>query len=200
MKKSPFLLILLFALPACFKKQQVVTTKSAPASKDSGWEKTGQSVRFDDDVDEFFLEDDEEGNVFEQGISANDQVLEMAELPLDQQDTEVIQFDFDRTKVKPSEKEKVSRNVEHVKDVLNDNSKAVAVIDGHSCKIAKSQTYNYMISQERAENVSKEYISKGVPENRIKALGHGSSELLTDADGKESQAPNRRAETKFVKS
>ncbi|OGB83599.1 hypothetical protein A3F66_03360 [candidate division TM6 bacterium RIFCSPHIGHO2_12_FULL_32_22] len=200
MKKSPFLLVLLFALPACFKKQPVVTTKPAPAVTDSGWEKTGPSVRFDDDVDEFFLEDDEEGNVFEQGISGNDQVLEMAELPLEQQDTEVIQFDFDRTKVKPSEKEKVARNVEHVKDVLNDNPQAVTVVDGHSCKIAKSQTYNYMISQERAENVAKEYVSKGVPESKVKALGHGSSELLTDADGKEAQAPNRRAETKFVKS
>lgn len=199
MNKKLLFLPLLLLFSACFKKKQVNVSAPISQKSSSEWQKKSGTVKFDDDVDEFFLEDDAEGNVFEEGAAAKNVDLDLASLPLEDQNTEVIQFDFDKTNIKPEEKAKVARNSKHAKDVLKDNSDAVLVVDGHSCKIAKSQTYNYMISQERAENVAKEYVNQGVPAEKVKAVGHGSSELITNADGKEAQSVNRRAETKFAK-
>jgi outer membrane protein OmpA-like peptidoglycan-associated protein len=200
MKRFIYIFPILLLLSGCFKKKQVAVSTLEVKKQDANWQKVGSAAKFDDDVDEFFLEDDEDGNVFDvssSGQLAIDQELEMATLPLNEQSAEVIQFDFDRTEINPEEKEKIGRNAEHAKDILKDNPDAVVVVDGHSCKIAKNQTYNYMISQERAENVAKEYVKKGISREKVKPVGHGSSELLTNSEGKEAQSVNRRAETHF---
>ncbi|OGB83137.1 hypothetical protein A3F66_01510 [candidate division TM6 bacterium RIFCSPHIGHO2_12_FULL_32_22] len=200
MKKLFMILPILLLLPACFKKKPVLTADKG--QKPVCGLKTcqpGKPTKVDEDVEEFFLEDDEDGNVFEKGQPIVDQELEMVSLPLEKQATETVQFDYDRTKIRPEESAKIDKNAAQAKEILKENADAIVVVKGHSCKIAKNQTYNYMISQERAEHVAKEYVKKGVPQEKVKAVGHGSSELLTNAEGKDAQAINRRAETSFKK-
>lgn len=189
--------MLLCAFPACLKKKTALES-TTEMTKSNNWQKTGNAT-FDEDAQEFYLEDDSE-DVFDEKKNsrmAND--LDLVELDLDEDNGEVVQFQFDKTEVRAEEAPKIERNAEHVKDVLKDNKNACVVVDGHSCKIAKSKSYNYMISQERANNVAKSYQEQGVTSDKIKCVGHGDSQPVTNAAGKEGQAPNRRVETHFVK-
>ena len=200
--KNAFLpLVLLVAFPACFKKKTAQKQEVAvvvPSSKSEDWKKVGEA-KFDDDIEEFYLEDEETGNVFENNkaaLPASD--LDLIEIDLDDHKADVIQFDFDDTRIRQDQASKVEHNAKELKDVLKENKDAVAVVNGHSCKIAKSQTYNYMVSQERAENVKKEYVKNGCPAERFKCKGHGDSQPITQARGKAGQAPNRRVETETI--
>ena len=49
-----------------------------------------------------------------------------------------------------------------------------------------------------SDQVKKELIKLGVPKDCLKAVGRGTSQLITQAEGKEAQAPNRRVEIKFI--
>lgn len=191
MKKLLLYLPILLLFSSCIKKKQQNSASSATTSKMG-------SAKFDGDVEEFVLEDDSDGNVFENNGSVDADALDLEDVTLDGSDNEVVQFEFDRTDVKPEEHSKIERNSEVVKKTLSKNPNAKVVVDGHSCKIAKSETYNYMISQERADKVANEYAKTGISKDKIKAVGHGDTVRLTNADGKKAQAINRRAETKVI--
>lgn len=192
MKKLLLYLPILLLFSSCIKKKQQNSASSATTSRAVG------SANFENGVEEFILEDDSDGNVFENNGSVDADALDLEDVTLDGSDNEVVQFEFDRTDVSPEEHSKIDRNSEVVKKTLSKNPNAKVVVDGHSCKIAKSETYNYMISQERADKVANEYAKTGISKDKIKAVGHGDTVRLTNADGKKAQAINRRAETKVI--
>lgn len=201
-KKLVLLSFLSVFLGGCFKKK--VDTKPKQGNhknKDANGEfvQEGGTYVFSDDADEFALDEDSGDQFAEnQDFLGDKDDFQWDNIVYDTDAGEVIQFDFDDTAVKPSEKGKIKHNVELVKQELETNPKSVVAVKGHSCKIAKSEIYNHTISQERAEKVAKAYADGGVPKEKMSAVGFGSSELLTDEDGREAQAPNRRVETDFI--
>jgi outer membrane protein OmpA-like peptidoglycan-associated protein len=200
-KKLSLLLFLSFFLTGClFKKKTASQSADSKKSASQGeFVQEGGTYIFSDDADEFSL-DDEEGDQFtdNKGYVSDKDDFQWDNIVYDTDAGEVIQFDFDDTTVKPSEKTKIKHNVELAKQELKSNPNSKVAVKGHACKIAKSELYNRAISQERAENVAKEYANGGVPREKLNAVGFGSSELLTEDDGLVAQAPNRRVETDFI--
>ncbi len=201
-KKLILLSFLAVFLGGCFKKKVETNPKQAHhKNKNASGEfvQEGGTYIFSDDADEFALDEDSGDQFAENAGYVNDKDdFQWDNIVYDTDAGEVIQFDFDDTAVKPAEKAKIRHNVELAKQELQTNPKSRVAVKGHSCKIAKSELYNRAISQERAENVAKEYAKGGVPREKVSAVGFGASELLTDEDGREAQSPNRRVETDFI--
>ena len=201
-KKLVLLSFLSICLSGCFKKK--IDTKPKQGNHEhkgiSGeFVQEGGTYVLSDDVDEFVLDEDSIDQFADnQDPLADKDDFQWDHIVYDTDAGETIQFDFDETKVKPSEKNKIAHNVELVKQELETNPKSKVAVKGHACKIAKSEIYNHAISQARAEQVAKEYANSGVPREKMSAVGFGSSEPLTDEDGREAQAPNRRVETDFI--
>ncbi len=200
-KKINLLLVLAVFLNGCIFKKKDRSARSAELgrSKNGEFVQAGGTYVFSDDADEFRLED--EGNdPFSNGQDylGDQDDFQWDNIVYDNDAGEVIQFDFDDTAIKPSEKSKISHNAELAKQELNSNPKSTVAVKGHSCKIAKSELYNHAVSQERAEHVAQEYTKKGVPREKISPVGYGATELLTDEDGRDAQSVNRRVETDFV--
>lgn len=200
LKKHLSLLVLLAGgLSGCLHRKPAKKVEAPKEVVNSEFIKEGGTYVFNEDSDEFKLDDDIQ-DVFEGEGEAVDAKAESQwdNIVYDSDAGEVIQFNFDDTSIKPAEMPKVEHNAELAKQVLDQNPKAQVVCNGHSCKIAKSALYNQAISQGRAENVKNELVKHQVDPARVKAVGHGASELLTDEDGMEAQAINRRVETDFI--
>ena len=198
-KKLSLAVFLGLFLTSCLSKKQAATKTAPKKAQSSEFVQEGGTYVFTDDVDEFRL-DDETDDLFEgnQGYIGDKDDFQWDNIVYDTDAGEVIQFDFDDTAIKPSEQAKIRHNAELAKQELEAHPKSKVAVKGHACKIAKSELYNRAISQERAENVAKEYAKNGVSRDKVSAVGYGASELLTDEDGKEAQAPNRRVETDFI--
>lgn len=202
--KLVLLSFLAFFLGGCFKKkvlparrkttvntdQQQATANLMPTvDVDSFSSETIDELSLDEDTDNCFEADDH---------SDHDEIIVSNHIESDTDVGAVIQFDYDDTRVKPSEQPKIEYNIKLAKQELATNPKSKVAVRGHSCKIAKSDLYNRAISQERAEHVAQAYTQAGVPADKIDAVGFGAAELLTDEDGRQAQAPNRRVETDFI--
>lgn len=198
-KKLSLAVFLGLFLTSCLHKKQTVKKTEANKSKTSEFVQEGGTYVFTDEVDEFRL-DEEADDLFEgkAGYVGDKDDFQWDNIVYDTDAGEVIQFDFDDTSIKPSEKAKIKHNAELAKQELEARPKSKVAVKGHSCKIAKSELYNRAISQERAEHVAQEYTKNGVSRDKVNAIGYGASELLTDEDGMMAQAPNRRVETDFV--
>lgn len=196
--KKAFALILLISitLPACFRKKcNIITTKKVTATSKN------QGQIFSEDADEFILEDDSNVNVFEADnqdqLSDEDIALdELQEKP--QECGKTIQFDYNSSTIRPEQKAKLNQNAKMLKNKLRNDKTAKIVCKGHSCKIAKNKEYNYTLSQERAHKIAKIYEKEGISANQIKAVGFGDSNRITESEGIEGQAPNRRVETELL--
>lgn len=201
-KKLVLLSFLAFFLSGCFKKKVDTNPKQAnDRHKNANGEfvQEGGTYIFSDDADEFALDEDS-GDQFadNQDYLGDKDDFQWDNIVYDTDAGEVIQFDFDDTALKPSEKAKIEHNIEVVKQELKANPESQVAVKGHSCKIAKSELYNHAISQERANHVAQAYTEGGVPKEKISAVGCGANELLTNSDGINAQAPNRRVETNFI--
>lgn len=193
------LLIVGFGIPGCAKKKNKIVQPDKQTIVKNNYEKRKGTKTFSEDAEEFILEDDAEFNVFESENGAQPDSFSWEELDeSEDEQVEIVQFDYDSTKIKDSERQKIQRNSKVIQEHLKGNDKAKVAVRGHSCKIAKNKDYNYAISQERAEKLKKAYEERGVPAEKVKAVGYGSSVLLTDKDGVDAQAVNRRAETVFL--
>jgi OOP family OmpA-OmpF porin len=198
-KKLSLAVFLGLFLTSCLHKKQTVKKTEKDQSKTSEFVQEGGTYVFAEEAGEFRL-DDELDDLFEgkQGDLSDKDDFQWDNIAYDTDAGEVIQFDFDDTAIKASEKAKIKHNAELAKQELEAHPKSKVAVKGHSCKIAKSELYNRAISQERAEHVAQEYTKNGVDRDKVNAIGYGASELLTDEDGMLAQAPNRRVETDFV--
>ncbi len=61
-----------------------------------------------------------------------------------------------------------------------------------------SDTYNQMLSQERAESVRQYLISHGIEASRLTAMGYGESKPVASNDTAEGRSENRRVEFKLL--
>ncbi|MGC4086332.1 MAG: OmpA family protein [Polyangiaceae bacterium] len=86
------------------------------------------------------------------------------------------------------------------KDKLTDVAKAVKdqgfkeiTVEGHTDSVG-SATKNEELSRQRAESVRSHLISQGIPADKIKAVGLGSSRSVADNSTPDGRANNRRVE------
>ncbi len=66
-------------------------------------------------------------------------------------------------------------------------------VQGHTDNTGKPDA-NKKLSQDRADAVVKYFIKKGVPENRVRAVGYGQDKPIADNKSKQGRAKNRRVE------
>ena len=197
MKNHKIIVLLLSCLifaPGCFK-EKAKALKGKATALFKGKKKSKLNSK---EIDEFVLEIQNEGDIFSPDYSSDEKEFSWKEVKSDQK-LENVQFEFDSSEIKKQEQAKIKTNARKLKKELKDlGKKAKVSVRGHSCKITKNPEYNYVLSQERAEKVAQQYKKEGISQDKIKSVGYGSSLLLTDEDGIEAQAPNRRGETVVV--
>lgn len=92
-------------------------------------------------------------------------------IPKDEIEIEGIEYDFDKATLRPRSKE----ILDELYDFLVLNNNLIVEINSHTDSRG-SDTYNMSLSERRAKSCVDYLISKGVEENRLKAIGYGESE------------------------
>ncbi|KKP95844.1 MAG: hypothetical protein US13_C0002G0154 [candidate division TM6 bacterium GW2011_GWE2_36_25] len=200
MRKYLAIFILLSLMfPACIHKKG--TGKSA--KKVQKYENESRSGTYDEDLGAFVLEDDADYDLFEEAEAKKDAKKVETEDDLwawedldEEQPAETVYFDFNQAKIRNDQRPVLKYNAGLIKLACEDGARVI--LEGFSCLITRSEIYNQVLSQRRADAVKKELIKLGVPKDCLKAVGRGTSQLITQAEGKEAQAPNRRVEIKFI--
>lgn len=176
-------------------KKTVAPEASCQNSRDAIEERT--SI-FDEHEEGFVLDDSENPFAREGGD------MELVDAPLWEQDEQgseldIIYFDFDQYKIKPEQRPALERIATKVKPEFAREGTYLLVVEGHACKSAGTPRYNTMLSEQRAQEVKKALVKKGLPAEKIKTVGRG-SEMCAVPDGtREQQAPNRRVKLYLVR-
>ena len=109
-------------------------------------------------------------------------------------DDRALNFDFDKSYVKPQYDEMLT----NLKEFITKNDYEVT-IEGHTDYIASNQ-YNMGLSKRRAEAVKAKLIELGLDSSRVVAIvPRGEEEPVADNSTTEGRAKNRRVEFKLVK-
>ena len=109
-------------------------------------------------------------------------------------DDRALNFDFDKSFVKPQYDEMLT----NLKEFIEKNDYEVT-IEGHTDYIASNQ-YNMGLSKRRAEAVKAKLIELGLEPSRIvETVARGEEEPVADNGTTEGRAKNRRVEFKLVK-
>lgn len=98
-----------------------------------------------------------------------------------------IYFDTDKYELKPASYTELNKLVK----LLEDNSQYSITVNGHTDNVG-NKSYNLRLSENRAKAVAKYLISKGISEDRITAVGYGSSQPIANNESEEGRMKNRR--------
>jgi outer membrane protein OmpA-like peptidoglycan-associated protein len=101
-----------------------------------------------------------------------------------------ILFRTDQSTLLPIARVHLDRVAEALREV---GEAQTIVIEGHTDSRA-STTYNLELSRARAETVRAHLVSRGVPADRIEAIGQGESDPVASNASAEGRANNRRVE------
>jgi outer membrane protein OmpA-like peptidoglycan-associated protein len=83
--------------------------------------------------------------------------------------------------------------IDHLANVLKQNPERKVAIEGHTDNEG-SQAYNRTLAQERAEEIRKALISRGIAPNRIIMRSYGEANPVASNDTRHGRRENRRAE------
>ena len=109
-------------------------------------------------------------------------------------DDRALNFDFDKSFVKPQYDEMLT----NLKEFIEKNDYEVTIV-GHTDYIASNE-YNMGLSKRRAEAVKAKLIELGLDPSRIvETVARGEEEPVADNSTTEGRAKNRRVEFKLVK-
>ena len=109
-------------------------------------------------------------------------------------DDRALNFDFDKSFVKPQYDEMLT----NLKEFITKNDYEVTIV-GHTDYIASNE-YNMGLSKRRAEAVKAKLIELGLEPSRIvETVARGEEEPVADNGTTEGRAKNRRVEFKLVK-
>jgi OOP family OmpA-OmpF porin len=106
-------------------------------------------------------------------------------------------FDFDKAVLKPEGKTAIDSQV--VSKLSQLQKLEVVLVTGHTDRLG-SEAYNQKLSLARADAVRDYLISKGVPKDRIEAIGMGEKQPVVQCDQKNRKEliaclqPNRRVD------
>ncbi len=87
--------------------------------------------------------------------------------------------------------------LDKIVQLLKDNPTLVIEIDGHTDNVGVAKT-NLLLSNNRAKEVVKYIVSKGVATKQLIAKGFGSTKPIADNKTEQGKAKNRRTELKIV--
>jgi len=90
------------------------------------------------------------------------------------------------------------KDIDALIEYLNKNNQMESEIIGHTDNVG-DPNFNIDLSQKRAEKIRDYMISKGIPADKIKAIGKGDTEPKTSNDSPEGRMMNRRVEVKLKK-
>ncbi len=90
-------------------------------------------------------------------------------------DSKVL-FDFDKAVLKPEGKAAIDSQV--VGKLAQIQKLEVVLVSGHTDPLGHREAYNQKLSERRAETVRDYLVSKGVPKDKIEALGLGEKQLV----------------------
>ena len=111
-----------------------------------------------------------------------------------------IYYDFNSAELTPKDKSVLDTTL---LILLKEAPEFIVEIGAHTDSIGDTE-YNMKLSQERADNVVKYLITKGIPTDRLVAKGYGASEPLAPnflpdgSDNEEGREKNRRTEFRIV--
>lgn len=109
-------------------------------------------------------------------------------------DDRALNFDFDKSFVKP----KYDEMLTNLKEFITKNNYELTIV-GHTDYIASNE-YNMRLSKRRAEAVKAKLIELGLDPSRIAGIvPRGEEEPIADNSTTEGRAKNRRVEFKLVK-
>jgi len=98
-------------------------------------------------------------------------------------------FDFDKSSLRPTGKEKVAEVARHLKE----HPDMRVSVEGHTDSVG-TDAYNQKLSERRAKTVRDELVMDGVEASRIATVGYGESKPAADNKTAEGRAENRRVE------
>jgi OmpA-OmpF porin, OOP family len=107
----------------------------------------------------------------------------------------VVQFDFDRSELKPAALAALDRLLEKI---AQHNIRRIE-IGGHTCSIG-TEVYNQGLSERRAAAVQRYLLDRGVDDSMIVTRGYGETRPAYSNDTEETRRFNRRAETRVFTS
>lgn len=112
-------------------------------------------------------------------------------LDIDQRRQELlVNFDFDRSEVKPQYDAEIAEFAEFMQTYGNTN----AVIEGHTDSVG-TEEYNQGLSERRANAVRNELVNKhNIPAGRVSTIGYGESRPVDTNSTDAGRANNRRIE------
>ena len=100
-----------------------------------------------------------------------------------------ILFDTGKATIKPASEDVLG----NIADILDDYPNVQFRIEGHTDSTGSEQT-NQRLSQERAQSVMNYLIEKGIPSERMTAVGYGEERPIADNNTREGRRTNRRVE------
>jgi OOP family OmpA-OmpF porin len=104
-----------------------------------------------------------------------------------------VNFDFDKSVVRPADQAKLTDLVEKTKPI----NLEVIIAVGHTDSTGAA-AYNQGLSVRRAEAVKEFLVGKGVERNRVYTEGKGLTSPVADNKTREGRAKNRRVEVEVV--
>ena len=108
-------------------------------------------------------------------------------------DERALNFDFDKSNVKPQYYDLLN----NIKEFVEQNNYEITIV-GHTDSIG-SNAYNFKLSRRRAESVKAKLLEFGLPEDRIVGIeAMGEEQPIATNATKEGRAQNRRVEFKLV--
>ena len=105
-----------------------------------------------------------------------------------------IQFDFDKSNIKPEFQPILDEAV----STLKAKPEIKVVIAGHTDSVGTAQ-YNMVLSNQRAKAVHNYFVSKGIATGRLQTVGHGLDDPIASNATADGRAMNRRVELQIVK-
>jgi len=100
-----------------------------------------------------------------------------------------ILFDTGKSTIKAES----SAVLDNIADILDDYPNVRFRIEGHTDSTGSAER-NQALSQERAQSVMNYLIGKGIPSNRMTAVGYGEDRPIADNNTREGRRTNRRVE------
>lgn len=105
-----------------------------------------------------------------------------------------VYFDTGKSSLKPASYKALGDLVE----VLKLKNTMIIEIQGHTDNVGSDED-NFKLSQDRASEVKKYLVSKGIEESRVTAKGYGPSMPIADNSTEAGKSKNRRTSLKVIK-